>query len=111
MQHRFSQSFSTQVAYTLSHLKDSTTGPFYYPNNQFNLAGEWGPSPDNQTNTLTVAGTYTVKWGIASQRSAPLRIGPEFPGAVERDSFGAVRSRRQSPVPQHDALLRSGHRA
>jgi hypothetical protein len=63
--HRFSQNFSTQVAYTLSHLKDSTTGPFYYPNNQFNLAGEWGPSPDNQTNTLTLAGTYAVKWGIS----------------------------------------------
>ena len=65
VQHRFSQKFSTQVAYTLSHLKDSTTGPFYYPNNQFNLAGEWGPSPDNQTNTLTLAGTYTIWKGIA----------------------------------------------
>ena len=63
--HRFSQSFSAQAAYTLSHLKDSTTGPFYYPNNQFNLASEWGPSPDNQTSTLTIAGTYSVKWGIA----------------------------------------------
>jgi len=63
--HRFSQSFSAQAAYTLSHLKDSTTGPFYYPNNPFNLAGEWGPSPDNQTNTLTLAGTYSFKWGIS----------------------------------------------
>ena len=62
--HRFSQGFSAQAAYTLSHLKDSTTGPFYYPNNPFNLAGEWGPSPDNQTSTLTLAGTYAVKWGI-----------------------------------------------
>jgi hypothetical protein len=65
IQHRFSANFSTQVAYTLSRLKDSTTGPFYYPNNQFNLASEWGPSPDNQTNTLTVAGTYTIWKGIA----------------------------------------------
>jgi hypothetical protein len=63
--HRFSQSFSAQAAYTLSHLKDSTTGPFYYPNNQFDLASEWGPSPDNQTNTLTIAGTYTIWKGIA----------------------------------------------
>jgi len=63
--HRFSQSFSAQAAYTLSHLKDSTTGPFYYPNNPFNLAGEWGPSPDNQPSTLTLAGTYSIKWGIA----------------------------------------------
>jgi hypothetical protein len=63
--HRFAQNFSTQVAYTLSHLKDSTTGPFYYPNNPFNLAAEWAPSPDNQTNTLTIAATYVVKWGIS----------------------------------------------
>jgi hypothetical protein len=62
--HRFSQNFSAQAAYTLSHLKDSTTSPFGYPNNPFNLAGEWGPSPDNQANTLTLAGTYLVKWGI-----------------------------------------------
>ncbi len=62
--HRFSQNFSTQLAYTLSHLKDSTTGPFYYPNNPFNLAGEWGPSPDNQASTLTLAATYLVKWGV-----------------------------------------------
>jgi hypothetical protein len=63
--HRFSQSFSANAAYTLSKLKDSTTGPFYYPNNPFNLAGEWGPSPDNQTNTLTIAGSYLAKWGIS----------------------------------------------
>jgi len=65
IQHRFSQSFSMQLAYTLSRLKDSTTGPFYYPNNEFNLAGEWGPSPDNQTHTLTVAGSYAIWKGIA----------------------------------------------
>ncbi|HEX4275691.1 MAG TPA: TonB-dependent receptor [Bryobacteraceae bacterium] len=62
--HRFSQNFSAQAAYTLSHLKDSTTGPFSYPNNPFNLAAEWAVSPDNQANTLTLAGTYLVKWGI-----------------------------------------------
>jgi Carboxypeptidase regulatory-like domain len=65
IQHRFSSNFSTQVAYTLSHLKDSTTGPFYYPNNPFNLSGEWGPSPDNQANTLTIAATWLIKWGIS----------------------------------------------
>jgi hypothetical protein len=78
VQHRFSEKFSTQVAYTLSHLKDSTTGPFYYPNNQFDLAGEWGPSPDNQTNTLTVAGTYQVKWGIALSGQLHFGSGQNF---------------------------------
>lgn len=65
IQHRFSSRFSAQAAYTLSRLKDSTTGPFYLPNNQFDLAGEWSQSPDNQTNTLTLAGTYAIKWGIS----------------------------------------------
>jgi len=78
VQHRFSQNFSTQVAYTLSRLKDSTTGPFYYPNNQFNLASEWGPSPDNQTNTLTVAGTYTVWKGIALSGQLHFGSGQNF---------------------------------
>ena len=78
VQHRFSQSFSTQVAYTLSRLKDSTTGPFYYPNNPFNLASEWGPSPDNQTNTLTWAATYTVKWGIALSGQLHFGSGQNF---------------------------------
>jgi hypothetical protein len=62
--HRFSQNFSTQAAYTLSKLKDSTTGPFYYPNNEFNIDAEWANSPDNQTNTLTIAGAYLAKWGF-----------------------------------------------
>ena len=56
MQHRFAQNFSVSAAFTLARLKDSTTSPFYYPNNQFDLASEWATSPDNQTNTLTIAG-------------------------------------------------------
>jgi hypothetical protein len=76
--HRFSQSFSAQAAYTLSRLKDSTTGPFYFPNNPFNLAGEWGPSPDNQTSTLTLAGTYSIKWGIALSGQLHFGSGQNF---------------------------------
>ena len=62
--HRFSQSFSAQAAYTFARLKDSTTAAFYYPNNQMNLAGEWGNSPDNQSHTLSIAAAYTYKWGF-----------------------------------------------
>ena len=88
VQHRFSQSFSTQVAYTLSRLKDSTTGPFYYPNNQMNLASEWGPSPDNQTNTLTIAGTYAIKWGIALSGSVHYGSGQNFQVLSSQNPFG-----------------------
>ena len=59
-------------------LKDSTTGPFYYPNNPFNLAAEWGPSPDNQTNTLTVAGTYTIWKGVALSGQLHFGSGQNF---------------------------------
>jgi len=30
-----------------------------------NLAAEWGPSPDNQTNSLTIAASYNMWKGIA----------------------------------------------
>ena len=65
IQKRLAQNFSLAAAYTFSRLKDSTTGPFYYPNNPFNLAAEWANSPDDQRNTLTLSGSYNAFWGIA----------------------------------------------
>ncbi len=103
--HRFSQSFSVVAAYTLAHLKDSTTSPFYYPNNQFNLADEWAVSPDNQTNTLTIAGSYAWKWGIALERVFPFRIGAEFPGDGEPEPVRRYGSDGPA-VPGDVAILR-----
>jgi hypothetical protein len=65
VQHRFAQSFSASAAYTLMHEKDSDNGPFSYPNNQMDLASEWGTSTENQTHTLTMTGSYQWKWGIS----------------------------------------------
>ena len=65
IQKRLSQNFSLAAAYTLSRLKDSTTGPFYYANNPFDPSAEWANSPDDQRHTLTVSGSYNAKWGIA----------------------------------------------
>ena len=90
VQHRFSQSFSASAAYTLSHLKDSTTGPFYYPNNQFNLADEWAVSPDNQLHTLTVAGSYTWKWGISLSGSFHYGSGQNFQVTANQNPFNAT---------------------
>jgi len=86
--HRFAQNFSAQAAYTLSRLKDSTTGPFYYPNNQMNLASEWGPSPDNQTNTLTIAGTYTIWKGIAFSGQFHYGSGQNFADTSSQNPYG-----------------------
>ena len=90
VQHRFSQSFSASAAYTLSHLKDSTTGPFYYPNNQFNLADEWATSPDNQLHTLTIAGAYTWKWGISLSGSFHYGSGQNFQVTANQNPFNAT---------------------
>jgi hypothetical protein len=88
LQHRFSQSFSASAAYTLARLKDSTTGAFYYPNNQYNLAGEWAISPDNQTNTLTLAGAYQWKWGVSLSGSFHYGSGQNFGVTANQNPFG-----------------------
>jgi hypothetical protein len=90
LQHRFSQSFSASAAYTLAHLKDSTTGPFYYPNNQFNLADEWAVSPDNQHNSLTTAGSYSWKYGISLSGSFHYGSGQNFQVTANQNPFNAT---------------------
>jgi hypothetical protein len=88
VQHRFSQSFSASAAYTLARLKDSTTGAFYYPNNQYDLAAEWANSPDNQTSTLTLAGAYQWKWGISLSGSFHFGSGQNFAVTASQNPFG-----------------------
>ena len=66
LQRRFGSRYQTGVAYTASKLRDSSTGPFYYPNNQFDLANEWGPSLDDQRHTLNFNGSVNLPWGIQS---------------------------------------------
>lgn len=90
VQHRFAQSFSTSVAWTLARLKDSTTSPFYYPNNQYNLADEWAISPDNQTNTLSVAAAWTMKWGFSLSGSFHYGSGQNFQVTANQNPFNAT---------------------
>lgn len=90
VQHRFSQNFSVSGAFTLSHLKDSTTSPFYYPNNQMDLASEWGVSPDNQTATLTLAGSYQWKWGLSLSGSFHFGSGQNFQTTGNQNPFNAT---------------------
>ena len=90
VQHRFAQNFSASAAYTLAHLKDSTTGPFYYPNNQFNLADEWAVSPDNQKHTMTLTGSYSFKWGISLSGSFHYGSGQNFQVTANQNPFNAT---------------------
>ena len=61
---RFAKGFTLGTSYTLARLKDSTTGPFYYPNNQYDLNSEWANSVDDQRHTLSLNGSYQMKWGV-----------------------------------------------
>jgi hypothetical protein len=61
---RFSNHLSLAASYTLAKVKDSSGGAFYVPNNQFNLAGEWGNGSGDQRNTMTVNGSYQFKYGF-----------------------------------------------
>ncbi len=90
VQHRFAQNFSASLAYTLAHLKDSTTGPFYYPNNQFNLADEWAVSPDNQKHSLTTTASYSWRWGISLSGSFHYGSGQNFAVTANQNPFGAT---------------------
>ncbi len=67
---RFAQNLSVSAAYTFSRPKDSTTSPFYFPNNPFDFAAEWANSPEDQRNTLTIASAYVWKWGISLSGSS-----------------------------------------
>ncbi len=90
VQHRFAQNFSVSGAFTLAHLKDSTTGAFYYPNNQMNLAAEWGTSPDNQTATMTIAASYQLKWGFSLSGSFHFGSGQNFQVTANQNPFNAT---------------------
>ena len=90
IQHRFSQNISASAAYTLARLKDSTTGAFYYPNNQFDVADEWANSPDDQRHTLTVAGSYLWKWGISLSGSFHYGSGQAFQVTATGNPFSST---------------------
>ncbi|HEY3940785.1 MAG TPA: TonB-dependent receptor [Bryobacteraceae bacterium] len=98
VQHRFSQNVSASAAYTLARLKDSTTGPFYYPNNPFNFADEWANSPDDQRNTLTLSGSYLWKWGLSLSGSFHYGSGQAYQVTAGYNPFGATVDNRLLPT-------------
>ena len=90
IQHRLSRNLSAAVAYTYSRLKDSTTGPFYYPDNQFNVAGEWANSPDDQRHTLTLASSYLFKWGVSLSGTFHYGSGQAFQVTANQNPFNTT---------------------
>ena len=100
IQHRLSRNASGAVAYTYSRLKDSTTSPFYYPNNPFDIAAEWANSPDDQRHTLTFSGSYQWKWGIALSGSYHYGSGQAYQVTASANPFGGTVTDRIFAVTQ-----------
>jgi hypothetical protein len=88
--HRLAQNLSAQIAYTYARLKDSTTGPFYYPNNQMDLNAEWANSPDNQTHTLTVGASYLMRYGFSLSGAFHYGSGQNFQVTSNQNPFNAT---------------------
>ncbi len=59
--------FNAALAYTWGRTKNSTEGPFYYPNKPFSrdIKSEWANGTDDQRHSLTVNGEYKWRYGLA----------------------------------------------
>ena len=88
LQRRFSKGLSASAAYTLARLKDSTTGPFYVPNNPTDFAAEWAHSPDDQRHTLALNASYQWKWGIQGGLFYHFGSGQAFATTAGGSPFG-----------------------
>jgi hypothetical protein len=55
------------LAYTWGRTKNSTEGPFYYPNKPFasGIKDEWANGTDDQRHSLTLNGEYRWKYGLS----------------------------------------------
>jgi hypothetical protein len=67
IKHGTTAGFTGGLAYTFSRTKNSTEGPFTYPNKPFlaNIKDEWSNGTDDQRHSLTVNGEYKWKYGLA----------------------------------------------
>lgn len=87
---RLGDRFQLGTAYTISKLKDSTNGAFGYPNNQYDLADEWGPSLDDQRHTLNFDGSARLPWGVQSSLFYHLGSGSAFASLAPGNPFNYV---------------------
>jgi hypothetical protein len=85
---RMSFGLTLGASYTFARLKDSTTGPFYYPNNPYNFSGEWANSPDDQRHTFTINGSYQMKWGFQTSGFYHYGSGSAYQVTAAGNPFG-----------------------
>ena len=77
-------SFNAGLAYTWGRTKNSTEGPFYYPNKPFlkDIASEWANGTDDQRHSLTVNGEYKWHYGLSLSSLYRFGSGLAFPTAT-----------------------------
>ncbi len=65
--HKSAAKYSAAIAYTWGRTKNSTEGPFYYPNKPFlkDIRSEWANGTDDQRHSLTVNGEYRLPLGLS----------------------------------------------
>ncbi|WP_157178474.1 TonB-dependent receptor [Terriglobus roseus] len=65
--HKSVAKYSAGIAYTWGRTKNSTEGPFYYPNKPFlkDIKSEWANGTDDQRHSLTVNGEYKFPLGLS----------------------------------------------
>jgi len=66
IRHATTKGFTSAIVYTWGRDKNSTTGPFGYPNKPFlpGIQQEWANGTDDQRHTLTTTGQYAWKYGL-----------------------------------------------
>jgi hypothetical protein len=115
---RMSFGLTLGASYTLARLKDSTSGPFYYANNPFDFSGDWGRSADDQKHTISINGSYQMKWGF--QTSAFYHFGSgsayqvvaggnPFGGSVTNRTFLATTKTYNDPKYNHASSTAAGY--
>jgi hypothetical protein len=87
---RLGNRFQLGAAYTIARQKDSTSGAFGYPNNQYDLANEWGSSLDDQRHTLNFDGSVSLPWAIQSSLFYHFGSGAAFGSLAPGNPFNYV---------------------
>jgi len=76
--------FTSGLAYTYSRYKNSSEGPFYYPNKPFinGIHDEWANAQDDQRHTLTVNDNFAWRYGLSLSGLFHFGSGNAFPTSV-----------------------------
>jgi len=101
--HTMTKGFTAALAYTWGRTKNSTNGPFAYPNKPFipGIQQEWANGTDDQRHTLTVHGQYQWRYGLSLSGLYHFGSGLAFAtssGATVNGYSGSTRTFASQPI-------------